>query len=453
MLKLARLICVLAFLIVCATGTSLAAETVDNQALREEIQALRAKVTEMDAMEKRLAELEALVTDRQTRSTETMPTMAIDEDSGAMIKEVVEEVFDEKRPIHVGGALRVNYGYKDWDDRQDEIYGDFAFDLFRLDVNGAIDDWILSAQYRFYPEYDFHTLRQGYVGYNVSDKWQVQAGVHQVPFGLQPYASHNFWFSGAYYVGLEDDYDMGVKGLYSNGPFDLTLAFYKNGELGSSGNAKRYSIDVISNADGGYAGAQADGNEETNQFNGRLAYTLDHRDLGTTEFGVSAEWGELYNGVTNNSGDHWATGLHMNGNYGSWNVQLEAATYAYNPENPVGFSDNIITMGAFGYSWGVPAEADIGIANVAYTLPMELKWLDSITVYSDNTVIKPSASNQPTIWQNVIGAMFASGPVYTYVDIISGENMIFSGGNMVDELDAKNDERTTRFNLNIGYYW
>jgi hypothetical protein len=31
--------------------------------------------------------------------------------------------------------------------------------------------------------------------------------------------------------------------------------------------------------------------------------------------------------------------------------------------------------------------------------------------------------------------------------------MIFSNGNMVDETVRNNDERTTRLNLNIGYYW
>jgi hypothetical protein len=455
MLKSIKLLFISGFFIFGLAGLSPAAETIDSQVLLEEIRALRAKVAEVGAMEKRLAELELIVAGQQAQMAEaaaqSTATVTIVEEIKPMTRQAVEEVFDEKRPIAFGGAMRVNYGYEDWNDDQDEKYGDAGFDLFRVNADGEIDDWILSAEYRFYSY--MNTIHHGYVGYNINDNWQVQAGVHQVPFGLQPFASHNFWFSGAYYVGLEDDYDMGVKGLYSDGSLDLTLAFYKNDELGNSSSTDRYSIDVISNDDDGFSGAQGAGNEETNQFNGRLAYTFDHGDLGDTELGVSGQWGQLYNKNTRDTGDQWAAGLHMNGNYGKWNVQLEYATYEYDPENPDSYDDNIITMGAFASSWGVPAEADIAIANIAYTLPTGLKWLDSITFYSDNTVIEPSASNQPTIWQNVVGAMFASGPVYTYLDIISAENMIFSNGNMVDETVRNNDERTTRLNLNIGYYW
>lgn len=441
----------LCLIFVFFAGTTFAAPATDNTAILQELKALRAELAEMDAIKKRLAELESIVAN-QPQAAKTADVSATEQESISTIKEIVAEVIDEKRPIKVGGAVRVNYGSKDWDDTHDEKYGDFGFETFRLNVDGEINDWILSAEYRMYSY--MHTIHHGYIGYNVNDKWQVQVGIHQVPFGLQPYASHNFWFSGAYYVGLEDDYDAGIKALYNDGPLSLALAFYKNGELASSSNADRYSIDVNSAATGGYAGAQADGNEETNQFNARLAYDIDHGDLGNTEFGVSGQWGQLYNTITDDTGDQWAAGVHMNGNYGNWNVQLEYLAYEYDPENPLGVDDDIITLGGFGCSWGAPAEADLGIANVSYTITTDnLKWLDSVTLYSDNTIIHSSASNQPTSWQNVIGAMFATGPVYTYVDIISAENMIFAGGNMVDKTVANNDERTTRLNLNIGYYW
>jgi hypothetical protein len=72
-----------------------------------------------------------------------------------------------------------------------------------------------------------------------------------------------------------------------------------------------------------------------------------------------------------------------------------------------------------------------------------------LTFYSDNTVIIPDESRFEDIWQNVVGTMVSAGPVYTYIDIISGENMIFSGGDMT----APDNERTTRFNINFGYYF
>ena len=357
-----------------------------------------------------------------------------------------------KEGIKFGGAVRVNYNYQDWQENDKDRYGEFDFDTFRLNLDGEIKDIIFSAEYRFYPQDDWNAPHHAWFGYNINDDMQAQLGIQQVPFGLQPYASHNFWFSGAYYVGLEDDYDLGVKFLYTPGPLSVTAAFYKNSELGNPGDAGRYSVDVINNADGGYAGAQAAGNEESNQFNGRIAYTLDHGDLGSTEFGVSGEWGQLYNSNTEDNGDHWASAVHMNGNYGQWNVQLEYAAYGYNPENPSGFDDDIITMGAYSYSWGVPAEAQIGIANVSYTVPMDWGILDSLTFYSDNTIIEPDESRFDTIWQNVVGCLIATGPVYTYVDIISAENMIFMGGDMVGDEDASFG-RNTRLNINFGYYF
>lgn len=362
------------------------------------------------------------------------------------------ETLEEKSAIKVGGAVRVNYGLTDWSEASKDKGGDFAFDTFRLDLNGEISDMILSAQYRFYPEYDFDTVHHAWIGYNFSDDLQGQIGVHQVPFGIQPYASHNFWFSGAYYVGLEDDYDMGLKLLYSPGPWDLALAFYKNAELGNPGEAGRYSVDVNPAASGGYAGAQAAGNEETNQLNARAAYTLDHGELGSTELGLSGQYGKIYNGTTGLFGDHWAGAAHLVGNYGRWNLQLEGIEYSYDPENPAGFDDDVITLGGYSYSWGAPADATIGTANLAYTLPVNRGPIDSLTFYSDNTVISPKESRFDTIWQNVLGVMVASGPVYTYIDVISGEDMIFLGGDMVGDSDASSG-RNTRLNVNFGYYF
>ncbi|PLX96831.1 MAG: hypothetical protein C0621_01225 [Desulfuromonas sp.] len=362
------------------------------------------------------------------------------------------EKLEAASAIHVGGAVRVNYGLTDWSESSKDKSGDFAFDLFRLNVDGTQGDITLSAEYRFYPEYNFNALHHAYLAYDFSETLQGQVGVHQVPFGIQPYASHNFWFSGAYYVGLEDDYDMGIKLLYDAKPWHATLAFYKNGELGAPSVANRYSVDVNSAATGGFAGAQAAGNEETNQVNGRLAYTLDHGDLGSTELGVSLEAGKLYNSNTAKNEDRVAGALHLVGDYGPFNVQLEYASYSYNVANPPGFDDQVVTVGAYGSSWGIPTEADIATFNVAYTRPVTWGPIESVTLYSDNTVITPKEGRFDNVSQNVVGALFAAGPVYTYVDIISGEDMIFMGGDMVGATDASSG-RNTRLNVNIGYYF
>src|SRR5690625_8049126 len=72
---------------------------------------------------------------------------------------------------------------------------------------------------------------------------------------------------------------MGIKYQREDGPWQWQLAFYKNEELNNSTSAERYSFDLVRSGD--------QQNEETNQFNGRGAFTF---GLGTgceTETGAS----------------------------------------------------------------------------------------------------------------------------------------------------------------------
>lgn len=416
------------------------------EVLKDRIESLEKSLAETKEQLQSFVEMQKKV-DQLAADQKQLKKVAVEQASASE-----KEKEEAAEGIRIGGAVRVNYNFQDWQENDKERFGEFDFDTFRFNLDGEIKDFILSAEYRFYPQDDWHAPHHAWVGYNFTENLQGQIGIHQVPFGLQPYASHNFWFSGAYYVGLEDDYDLGVKFLYNPEPWGLAVAFYKNEELGNAGDAGRYSVDVIDNADGGFAGAQSAGNEESNQFNLRLTRNFSHGDQGTTELGISGQWGQLYNSVTEDNGDHWAAAVHMNGDYGRWNVQLMYAAYGYNPENPDGFDDDIITMGAYSYSWGAPARGQIGIANIAYSLPVNWGPVDSLTFYSDNTIIEPQDSRFDSIWQNVLGCLVAAGPFYTYVDIISGEDMIFMGGDMVGDSDASSG-RNTRLNINFGYYF
>jgi hypothetical protein len=39
----------------------------------------------------------------------------------------------------------------------------------------------------------------------------MKLGVSQVPFVIPGFASHYWWFQIPYYLGLEDDYEMGLS--------------------------------------------------------------------------------------------------------------------------------------------------------------------------------------------------------------------------------------------------
>ena len=159
--------------------------------------------------------------------------------------EPVEETISQdpgqtKSSLSIGGAIRLDYVWQDYNDQGKDKVGDFGFELFRLDVDGSYGDLDLSAQYRWYA--DFEAIHHAYFGYHLTPEWEAQLGIHQVPFGILPYASHSFWFGATYYLGFEDDYDTGLKILYNEGPWDLQMAFYKNSEYKDSARANRYSF-------------------------------------------------------------------------------------------------------------------------------------------------------------------------------------------------------------------
>lgn len=377
-------------------------------------------------------------------------------------------VADKAGPtLKVGGALRLNYFVKTWEGEEQnrERFGDFAFDTFRFNVDGGYGPLALSAEYRIYQGY--HMLHHGYVGYALSDDAVIDVGVSQAPFGLLEYASHNWFFDITYYLGFEDDYDMGVRGKFKLGDVDVRLALYKNSETaytGSSIASARYSYDVVptSMEELGYAGlTEGRSNSETNQFNARAAYTLAHGEGMSTEIGVSGRVGGLYNAETTKTGYHWAGAVHANGTYGPVNVQLQGLAYQFRPENPDGVDDSFVVMGAYDFPYLVAARGYILTANLAYTLPMTRGPLDSLMFYNDYSVLLKSESDFPATHQNVTGVLIAAGPIYTYVDFIVGRHHAWVGpnygsalaGGNVDESGDPDGTLHGRFNVNIGYYF
>jgi hypothetical protein len=298
--------------------------------------------------------------------------------------------------FHLGGALRFNAFYKSWlgEEANRDRGGDFAFDTARVNVDGSHQGLGVSLEYRFYSGYNM--LHHGYFGYTFANGSEVQFGVHRNPLGLLPYASHNWFFDLTYYLGMEDDYDAGVKLIVPLDALNVQVAFYKNDEgsyTGDSLDSARYSYDVVRASgselgDAGMSGPRT--NEETNQVNARVAYTIDHGQTGSSEVGLSGEYGGLYNATTARMGKHWATAVHANLTYGRVNIMLEALKYAFRPENPLGQDDRFIVLGAYDAPYKVAAEGSMMIANVAYKLPIQQKPIDSFTFYNNYSFLAKS---------------------------------------------------------------
>ena len=107
----------------------------------------------------------------------------------------------EVGPFKLGGAVRTNLFYKDWSESKR-----MDLDTIRLNLEFEMQNLIGSAEYRYYYyqdlDCDTHMIHHGWLGYRFAESDEIQFGVHQVPFGIIPYASHNWFFQLPYYVGL-----------------------------------------------------------------------------------------------------------------------------------------------------------------------------------------------------------------------------------------------------------
>jgi hypothetical protein len=434
----------LALALACAMvlpAAAFAGGEMSQQAIMEELQALKAKLAETDQLKAKIRELEARLA-KQEESTKEAEALAVE---AVKTSEGFADKLADATKFKVGGALRFNYRNTDFNETQKSRGGDGVFDIFRIDVNGEYNDVLLSLQYRWYSYMD--VIHHGWFGYNFTDNFQGQMGITQVPFGNLPYASHNWWFSLAYYVGLEDDYDLGVKGIYDYGPLNVQAAFFKNGEWGNPGKWDRYSYDVVT--------GNGFNDEETNQVNLRVAYTLAHAEKYTTEFGVSGEWGQLYNSVTDEAGSHWAAAAHLNGNYGPFNVMLEAARYKYDPDRADGApNDNLVQMGAFFDAFNVASEANVYVAGVAYNIPVNFGPVTGLQFYNDYSHIVKDEDGFEDSQLNTLGMLISANPLYIYVDWVYGKNVLYVGGPRDSfGAGASDADWHSLFNINFGYYF
>ncbi len=405
----------------------------------EALALLKELKAEQAALGSKIAALEGQILAGRQEPAEALAVAAEDEPENDFI------VYKgENTSLALGGALRLNAAWRSEDDADQDTFGNAGFDLFRLDVSASYDDWELDVQYRWYEYMD--TIHHGYLAYNFSPQQRLEFGVTQVPFGLLPYASHSFWFSQGYYLGLEDDYDAGVKYRHEAAPWVFDIGFFKNEERNNSASPDRYSFDVTR------SGVQQ--NEEENQFNLRVARQFDLGADHALEAGVSGAWGQLYNRTTEDSGDYWRAAAHLDFDSGPWELQLQGSYYDYSPENPAGVDDNTVLMGAFADTELVAAEGALFGVNVARRMNVDtVRAIDGMICYNDYSYLKKRGRGDlPDSQMNVTGCSFGIGPIYTYVDFIAGKNAPFLGA--ADALGPSSDsDWQARFNINIGWYF
>ncbi|MCG7988984.1 MAG: carbohydrate porin [Candidatus Thiodiazotropha weberae] len=401
---------------------------------------------EIRQMQQRIEQLEQQIQSDQvaTEADESTVEAQMDEAEEAEASQI-----SVNEGIKVGGAVRLQYSNERYREGNRDRGGDFDFDIFRLNLDGQMGGVLLSAEWRWF-QY-MNAVHHAWVGYQVDEDAQAQAGIQKVPFGVLPYNSHNFFFSSNYYVGLEDDYDAGVKYLHQEGPWDLRFGFYFNDEQGGvdgfvDNREDRYSYDVVgfrTPGEGTYA-EPVNAVAENNTLNARVAYQLSPLEGVDLEVGVSGQYGLLHDG-NDKAGNHSAYAVHLVGDYGPWNLQLQATSYEYDVDGGA----DLMAVGAYSFFDTIPAEADSYTANLAYSLPVAWGAITNLTFYNDFSLITNKSAGLDDTWMNVLGVAVSAGGLYTYIDFVTAENQPFIGGSM----GTDSGESEQRLNINLGYYF
>lgn len=363
---------------------------------------------------------------------------------------------DDESSLSVGGAVRYNVILTDYEDGTiDNNDGQFTWDTWRINVNAERNGVKLNFEYRFYPTFNTHFVKQGWLGYDFDEKNNIQIGVTQVPFGNLQYNSHNWWFQGPYYVGLEDDHDMGIKYTHTAKNWDVMAAYFfqpepagpaaGTGSFGFGGSG-RYSYDIVP------TGNQS--NYERNQLNVRTTRTFDITN-GTVQLGVSGEVGQIWNQALNETSGRYAFAAHTDINYGNWNFKGQFTNYGMDAQNDNGQSIDAVQMGAYGSPYPVATEMNMYSAGLSYSYDVDWGPVTNLNFYNDYTYFQKNIDGFNDAHQNVIGFLLSAGNVYTYFDIARGSNHPWLTESFGQGLgQGLNDARwNTRFNINIGYYF
>ncbi len=363
----------------------------------------------------------------------------------------------KKNGITFGGAMRFQYSYEDYNRNNVHRTGDVDFDIFRLNMRGKVDNIELQAEWRWF-QY-MSAVKYAWLGYDFGKHSQVQVGLTRIPFGNQPYDSHNYFFSSNYYLGLEDTYHMGVEYVYSgNDPWNVQLAFFKNDGMGGidgyvTDRNRSYSYNVVGIRSPG-EGIYADPADSANNPAGRpaasidtaaarVAYTFKSGDDLKVELGASGLHGGVQ-GPTSRIGNYSAYAVHMDANYKRLNVQAQAARYDYRID---GGADRL-AVGAYAFYDSIPARADSYTFNVKYHQPVQWGPIHGVDLYNDWSLITNKSGMLPNTYMNVLGVGVSAGDLYTYFDFVTGKNQPFIGGSMAGDGKVHH-----RFNINFGFYF
>ncbi|MGZ7459820.1 hypothetical protein ACXPVS_24605 [Pseudomonas sp. Ma2-10] len=359
--------------------------------------------------------------------------------------------------LDIGGAVRARFDYD-----PDRDIQKLSFDTFRIDVNYNSATWIGSAQYRFYGgsyPYDYVDSigdvafpSWAWIGYKFDESQQIQVGINQVPFGLQPYFGSTFYKGLGNVVGLEDVHNLGVKYINDGPEWNLQAAYYATdgGQWkGTSRGGKSYSTNV---ADADDYVADGSDNSEKNMIALRLARKLSLGDW-KSEIGGSLLTSTLENQDTGNDGRRNAFAVHYMGKNGPWGTQLQVARQQMTPENAG--TNKVVTFGGYDGTFNVASKGNLYVGELSYDLPGKYWLASGVRVYGNYSLFDKSESSFQDSQRFILGTSFSLKDLWIAVEWLHGKNDPYIGGSSYTQsLGAGGSNQwENQLYANIGYYF
>lgn len=365
---------------------------------------------------------------------------------------------DGANSFKVGGVLRFNHRYEQWDESTNRGAGKLDFDIFRLDLKGNYGDFYFNAS-PIIQDQEMTSIEKAYVGYKIDEKQSIEAGLVYKPFAIYPYPQNGWTYHIPFFLGYGNNIAPGVNWNFDNANWDVKLGYYPrmlDADLRYSPEAATFD-DLSENHLPFQSGYQ---NEKRNQFNARVVHKFDTESLGKHEVGFSGSISELYNTETKDDGKYHAVGIHTNSNYKRWNLQSSIIQYEYDAKNPEGVDNNRTLMGANGLtpSYFIASEGTVSSVNLAYTLPIKnMGKLKAVRFYNDYSYLDKAKSDWKSSQMNTTGAMFIAKPFMVWADYTWAKNANILGGaqngtGLTSGQDSKySDKWLYRVNLNLGF--
>nr|WP_152228272.1 hypothetical protein [Pseudomonas sp. SCB32] len=360
--------------------------------------------------------------------------------------------------LDIGGAVRTRFDHDP--DRDIEKFG---IDTAMLRVTYTSDTWIGAARYRWYGKAypyqytdhfgDINFAEYAWIGYRFDPDKQVQVGLNQIPFGLQPLFGSTFYETLGNVIGLEDVNDVGVKYIQQQGDWNVQVGAYARPSWPGNGtsNGDTYST-VVTSADD-YVG-DGNRNKERQILVGRVARSLQLGDW-KSEVGLSALTSRLENQDTNDNGRRNAYAIHYAGQNGPWGVQLQAARQQMSPRNSG--SDKVVTFGGYDGTFNVASRGNLYVGDLSYSIPGNFLegWISGVKVYGNYSAFDKSADDYKTSQRFILGTSFSVKAVYIAVEWLNGRNDPYIGGSNYTRSLAEGgtDHWENQLYANIGYYF